>query len=223
MMKVQQDVIANQVSAKMTDWFRGLANVPGVDYRGDPRVQRAKLPGHNAKPERMISRIDGRQHVTLMWATKGGSTTMSPAAHHAELFRSTGPGESVAKQLSRLAEVLELPGTLSDYHFAIQQSIENLWKLRRLDRSVLPEIERLCRLDISLIRAQPSTITVERDGRTEYFRVLAFSHLMDLYSQNGFLLEALAVAQQAARVGQDVDRAVRELQDRWAEVEAEYV
>lgn len=207
----------------MTDWFRGLANVPGVDYRGDPRVKRAKLPGHNAKPERMISRIDGRQYVTLMWATQDGSTSMSPAAQHAGLFRSASPGEPVAKQVLRLAEVLELPGTLSDYHFAVQHCIESLWKLRRQDRSVLPEIERLCRLDMSLIQAQPSTIRLERGGTVEYFRVLAFSHLMDLYSQNGMLLEALAVAQQAARFGQDVESAVSDLQARWAAVEAETI
>lgn len=205
----------------MTEWFRRLAEVPGLEYRGDPHVRRAKLVDHNAEPQRIISTIDEEQHELLMWATGDGTTSMSPAARHAGLFRSDLPGQSIDEQLQRLAEVLELPGTLLDYHFAIQQCVEALWKLRRQNLGILPHIERLCCLDIALIRAQASTISFERQGEKEFFRVHAFSHLMDLYAQNGLLLEALALAQEAARFGQDVDGAVSDLQTRWVQVEAE--
>lgn len=203
----------------MIEWFRRLADVPGMDYPGDPRVRRSALPEHDAVPRLVSYTFDGQRHEGLEWAMKDGTTSASPASRHATTLASPPPDEPFQVHLQRLGEVLELPGTSSDYHFAIQGCVEHLWTRRRQEPGVLPEVERLCWLDIKLIEAQPTGIAYERDGKTDYPRVLAFGYLIQLYEREGFLAEALEVAERAARFGQGAEG--DELRARLAQVEAE--
>jgi hypothetical protein len=202
----------------METWFRQLAEVPDVGFEGSPGVDRSRLPGHNAVPEIDHYDFRGRQLVSLSWPMKGGSTSASPAQSWETKPRK---GETQAQTVLRqLHETLELPGTLSDYHFAIQNCHEELRGHSREEPWVLAEVERLCWLDIRLIEKYPETITNEYgEGRT-YYSVSAFHDLINLYETEGFLHEALGVA----RIGQRFDQCedeVEDLEERISRIEAE--
>lgn len=195
-------------------WFRRLADVPQIHYPGSPGVVRNSLPGHNTVPE-----IDRYGFDGLMWP-KGndGSTSASPARGWEPSHRA---GEAKADFiLRRMYEKLELPGTLSDYHFAIQGCHDELHDQIRQAPSVLEEIERLCWLDIRLIEYYPETITWEYEGKREFASVSAFHRLIDLYLNEGYVAEAINVAGIAERFGQRGYEAER-LRERVAMLEAE--
>lgn len=202
----------------MEKWYRRLAEVPGVGYEGSPGVDRTRLPGHNAAPKIDRYDYDGEQREYMSWPTKDGSTSASPAKNWETKPRR---GETEAQTaLRQLRETLELPGTLSDYHFAIQHCHDELCGDAREEPWVLGEVERLCQLDIRLIEAYPETITSEYGGERTYYGVSAFHRLTDLYETEGFLREALEVA----RVGQKFEQCqgkLEELESRLSRIEAE--
>ncbi len=114
---------------------------------------------------------------------------------------------------------MELPGELSDYHFAIQGTCQAVFDQRRQDFRLLEEVERLCWLDVALIEAHPSVAEYEPG---KFFRVVGYELLMRLYEGEGHFAEALEVAERSARLGQEysLDRAQR-LRTRLAEFESE--
>jgi hypothetical protein len=201
-------------------FYRRLTDVPGVNYVGSARVQRSRLPGHDLKPTISRSQVAGKQHESAMWAYRdGNSSSASPARN----WDSQSPAENAHPDevLQHLYEVLELPGNASDYHFAIQGCFERLWSLRRTHPSVLEEIEKLCWLDIHLLEALPDTLRYEQtDGSFFYARSIAFERLIHIYERNGYIVEALDVAQRATRFHAD-DAILKPLQERLARLEAE--
>src|SRR6266446_322785 len=99
----------------MKRWFRRLADIPGVGYEGSTRVDRAKLPGHDAVPEQHDLLIDGKHHEFLSWPTISGNGTTD--ASPVQRAQRAGQGTSTVELLQHLNEVLELPGEPDDYHF----------------------------------------------------------------------------------------------------------
>lgn len=199
----------------MVNWFRRLAEIPGVHYEMPQTINRLQLPDHNLAPELHEFEFDGRRHESLSWRTTEGS---SPA-HRWQ----TEPklGESLAQTaLRQMFETLELPGIASDYHFAIQSCNETLWKHRREEPWVVEQIERLCWLNIQLMEACPEAISFEREGETQYYSVSAFYRLINLYKQDGYLKEALEVAARGVRFNQ-TQHDFESLQERIAQLEAE--
>lgn len=204
----------------MITWFRRLADVPKLGYQGNPDIDRSSLPHHNAQPEIQTFTMDGKRHESLMWRTRTGSTSASPAQQWETRKRK---GESpMQTQLRRLYEALELPGELSDYHFALLRCYEELWKYRREEPWFVAEIERLCLLDIALVETYPEIIVFDgREGRT-YAHVPAFHHLMYLYEQNGYLYDALDIARRAVRMNQG-ETITESIQKKVARLEEERV
>jgi hypothetical protein len=207
------DYSANVMKAK-EKWFRRLADVPQINYPGSPGVIRTNLPGHNTVPE-----IDRYGYDHLMWPMgEDGSTSASPANQWKPLLRT---GEAKADFILRqMYEKLELPGTLSDYHFAIQNGHDELQKQIRQAPWVLNEIERLCWLDIRLIEHYPETITWEHEGKKQFFGVSAFHRLIDLYLNEGYVTEAMSVAGIAERFDQR-GHVIERLRERTVILEAE--
>lgn len=204
----------------MEKWFRRLAEVPGIEYKPDPAIDRTKLSGHNAVPEVDRFVFDGKRHEDLSWPIEGGSTSASPAA----LWKSQPlRGETKAETtLRQIWERLEMPGTLSDYHFAIQGCpIYARRDFARQEPRLLEEVERLFWLDIRLINRYPGTITYgEEEERQTYFGVSAFHQLIEMYETEGYLREALEVA----KIGQEFEQClgkVEQLEERINRVEAE--
>lgn len=202
-------------------WFRRLAEVPGVGYAGNSSVDRRRLPGAHARPEVHTYEFDGKRHTSLSWPSSDGSTSASPAKSWTSPPR-RGEQESDAA-LRQLHEALELPGGLSDYHFAIQQCCEVLWQHRLQTPQVLQALEELCLLDIRLIESYPEIIRFEnRDTTVQYATVRAYGILIRLYEREGYLHEALDLAKREGRFRPDETRAhVEELQRRIAALSEE--
>ena len=203
----------------MTRRFQRLATVPGVSYIGGSEVNQKNLSGNASEPPVPVGTYEGKREESLSRTTRDGSTSASPTQQrNAKPPKNESPAEGAWRQLQ---ERLELPGTLSDYHFAIQSCQEELWKLRREEPWVLVRIEELCWLNIRLIEAYPATIAYQTtDGKQLYARVSAFYRLIYLYEREGFLHEALDVAQRAVRLG-NAGNAVERLQGRLAELATE--
>jgi hypothetical protein len=170
-------------------------------------------------PTLNVYTFEGKRLESLSWLTANGQTSQSPASVHAGLLSSAPPVAPPEALVQHLHEVLELPGITSDYHFAIQGCAEALWKQRRRDPALLAEVERLCWLDIRLVEARPETITYEREGTKAYAGVSAFGRLVELYGHEGFLHEALDVAERGTRLNQKTP--VAELRERLARMDAE--
>lgn len=195
----------------MTQWFKRFADIPGVGYDG---TRTRRLPGQNSVPERHVSEMDGKRYESLSWPVLAGdgTTSASPASQHRT------DDSSTAGLLQHLSEVLELPGTGADYHFAIQGVADDLWERRREEPGCLQEVERLCWLDIRLAEALPEAVSYEREGVVYYYGILSLSHLIRLYLLEGYLWDALKVAKSAERLGQgsqdreDIEARLRQLE-----------
>lgn len=214
-------------------WYRRLAEVPRVGYEPDPSIDRTKLPGHDAVPRIHRYEFDGKPHESLNWPMKDGTTSASPSQSWETKPRR---GESECKTtLRQMRESLELPGKLSDYHFAIQNCHNSLKGFAREDPWVLEEVERLCWLDIRLISEYPEIITLEpitiadeelskiaaeRRGERRFYSVSAFHQLIGMYEREGYLREALEVAKIAERFEQCSGK-VEEILERLDRIDAE--
>src|SRR5262245_39755570 len=198
-------------------WFRRLAEVPQVGYESGSGVDRSLLPGHNDTPEFHYHDYEGNRDISLLWPMGQGSTSASPAKSWEPTQRQ---GETIVEfKLRRLNEKLELPGTLSDYHFAIQGCHDELSRLTRQSPQVMEVIETLCWLDIRLIEHFPDTITYESGGEKAFFGVSAFHRLISLYQKEGYLDEALRIAQIAEKYRHAHN--LEDLQQRITLIEAE--
>jgi len=126
-----------------------------------------------------------------------------------------------SRLLRNVYEGLELPGEPSDYHFLVQGCANELWGRRRQEPEVLDKVEQFCLFDLRLIEARPDAVSDEFSDEPRFYRVLAFAILINIYQREGFLHEALDVAERAARFGQE-NEAQDRLLERIAAVEAEY-
>lgn len=178
----------------MVKWFRQLANIPGVEYAGNPGIDRSLLPGHNFRPTISTYDVEGEPRVSFRWKTVEGlsGAAASPAARWQTQPR---PRETKGKTtLRQIHEALVLPGTYGDYSSALRKGIEELWKQRRSEPWVLPEIERFCWLSIQVAEAD------QKYSSLEGFPTHAFGEfglLIKIYEREGNLQEALAVALRA--------------------------
>jgi len=197
----------------MPRWFRRFADIPGITYTPASPIARTSLLGHDATPTVESFTMDGEHHTSLTWEIPNGTTSMSPAKQHDR------PDDSTPALLRYIDEVLELPGEASDYHFALQNVIETLWK--RHEPPTLSDIERLCWANINLIEAAPEAIQVDdAEGERSFVGVQVFFILMRIYQREGFLVEAVKVAKLAHRFGQGDDD-LQELRERLAALESD--
>lgn len=184
-----------------TTWTPRLAELPGVGYVPPENIDRPSLKAGAATPEIHRHDFDGKEHVSLWWTTPEGGTSASPASRW---FSQHEPMEAKTDEiLDYLYRGLECPGTPSDYHFAIQNTHEALWKHRREDPAAVQAVERLCLLDLALVEAYPDMLRLEYDGEVRYAAILAFERLIKLYERAGDIEAALDVARRAQRFGQD--------------------
>ena len=92
--------------------------------------------------------------------------------------------------LGELHRGLLKPGTPSDYHFAIQHVIDELWRRRRSDPDAIHPLEALCLLDIAVVEAYPNAF---RSGGS-FYGMTAPALLVRLYENAGDLDMAVALA-----------------------------
>lgn len=196
----------------MTDpvWFPRLAAMPGVTYKPPAGIDAADLPGYGSHPQ--IHRYADLP-PSLWW----GETTEAPArAHASRPLRS----RSLDGLLIRLAEVLELPGEPTDYHYPMQDAILALARRGPREPRAWADFERLCWLDIELIQAQSEAFRLG-DDRPGYVSLPAFGKLLNLYAQEGLLADGMRVLDIANRFGAGSGRAAEQLPERYTTALAE--
>jgi hypothetical protein len=209
---------ADDINVGSRNIYNRLADIPGVGYQGHPGVDRQSLPNHDLRPRMSTSTYGGKQETYASWDMPNGViTSQSPAAAWAS---SGSPDASWSDRVTRLYETLELPGSGSDYHLAINSTVDALWDSRRQDPDVLPVLERLCLLDIKLIEAHPEIGQYANGENSFSLYAPAFGHLIRLYEREGYVKEALKVAQLGVALGQRPVDAER-LEMRLRELEAE--
>jgi hypothetical protein len=124
---------------------------------------------------------------------------------------------TVEQILVQIKEVLELPGTLADYHFAIQKAHGALYGKRRHSIGILEEFAWLCLVDIRLVETYPEVI---QSGESTY-RVTAFERLLSLYETEGYIYEAIEVAERGLACKQELSSRLEKLQERAANLKSE--
>lgn len=202
-------------------WFARFGDIPGVTYQTPAGIDRSKLPGATARPEVIRFQVDGKLAEGLSWPGRGRtiSTSQAPASQHADI--NTDRTVSAEKVMKRLAEVLELPGEPSDYHFAIQHTVEHLWFKARSSPALLSDLERLVWHDIELARAVPAAFYIDRDGGRQWFRITGLARLIRMYEREGAWHEALDVARIASTEFDQLHEELEDLTERVAAFEAE--
>lgn len=192
-------------------WYRCFGVIPGVSYATPPGVEVKSLQGYGRTPEvHNFETFD-----SLSW----GDTSESPAAAHGSFDSTNAPA---ARIIQRIAEALELPGTASDYHFALDAAAENLYMRRFFEPTAMSEAERLWLLDVELVEARPDAFVYRNpDGTPKYsYGFAPFARLASLYSNEGYLREALGMAEKAEALGQERGQKEK-LLTRLAAIEAE--
>jgi len=180
-------------------WFRRLADAPGLSYEGSPTVDRRRLTGHDFEPEVLEFELKGESRLTLEWPTPDGdSTSESPVYQRISSFNED---PTPREALRWLEETLELPGELSDYYYAIQVACRAIYEGRREDPSLLKEVERLNQLDIELVESYPKRVGFEPERSSSTY-LFAYERLVELYAGEGYFHEALEVAERGLRMSQ---------------------
>ena len=202
-------------------WFRRLADTPGLSYEGSHMVDRRKLTGHDFEPEVLEFELEGESRLAMEWPTPDGdSTSESPVYQRISGF---DDDPTPREALRWLEETLELPGELSDYYYAIQVACRAIYEGRREDPSLLKEVERFYQLDMELVESYPKRVGFE-PGRPSY--LFAYERLVELYAGEGYFHEALEVAERGLKSSQwdfSLSLAAKRLRLVLEELEAEDV
>lgn len=199
-------------------WFRRLAEVPGISYQSPSSMERSALKGHDWSPTLYTFEFDGREQSRYGGPSLERYRTSASPVHQ----RTHGSGEerTSKEELRWLEQTLEVPGEPSDYHFAIMKSYKRLFDMRALTPEVLHEVERLCWLDLELVEAQPQIVEYEPG---KHIRVPAYYYLIRLYEGEGYLAEALEVAERGLNYSHqdDLEPVVERLRAELDEFEVE--
>ncbi|MGI8680005.1 MAG: hypothetical protein ACR2LX_15250 [Jatrophihabitans sp.] len=175
-----------------TTWFRRFADIPGIEYTTTPGLDLRHLRKRGLTPEVHDYGSGG----SLWWETEHGGTSQSPAGEHMLDDRQAA---TPAQIRTNVAEALELPGTPSDYHFALQNAASELYGRRRSDPTTIDDAHRLYLLDLDLIQLHPEAVTIGLDGPRTYVSILGLSRLMRMYLNEGRVADAAAIATIAER------------------------
>lgn len=109
--------------------------------------------------------------------------------------------ESISKTaLKELEEILKSSEKKSDIHFAILHCCGTLWSQRKREPWVIKEIERLSLKDIDLVEKHSDIIFIQKDM---YAYVPAFKDLIALYEKEGYIEDALKIAEKAMKLNQN--------------------
>lgn len=169
-------------------WVPSLRELEAVRYSPPAGIQAPRLSRDQAIPKVSSYEFDGEERTYLSWKTRDGSTSASPASRHSAT--DSDDDSTIEEMVRHLHEGLCLPGTPSDYHFAIQRVVDALWKRRRSDPKAVGPLEELCLLDIAIVETHPDSF---RTG-DRFVSMTSTRLLVSLYEHAGDLDAAVALA-----------------------------
>jgi hypothetical protein len=185
-------------------WYRRMGDIPGLDYSPPVRVNRETLPGHDREPEiREIEALPGEYWSFLSWpgmVEEPPGPDDDPEEGPAYRPLDSPPREHLTDALDdasiatdmlvgRLWEALELPGGPEDYRSALDRVCERLEERKLTEPSVLQTVESIAWLAVRLATACRDIAIADKWSN------VGFRTLIDLYRGEGFLREALEVAE----------------------------
>lgn len=178
-------------------WYPRLADLPGMTFGGSPGIDRAKLRGSDARPRRREYDFG----VVLEWPERNGESNSPASAHRQDEWA----GLSTKRLAKNVWESLELPGTLGDWHFTLQDAVSELWRRRHTEPAALRLCEQFARIDLEMARARPEAFALE-PGRSDqgYVAVRAFDLLVRMYRAMDDLPRAIHIARHAETWGNQV-------------------
>ena len=173
-------------------WFTSFSDVPGVVWGPLVPINTRTLKHRDATAStvRRQDYLDPTSSREELCWSHGDQWSGSPASQYKRGLEEQRSPEKTARHVS---EILALPGTPSDYHFAILAACENLWGARTNELRVLHWIERMCLADIAMFEAIPGVAArVDRDrmGIDQISAGPCFAQLRTIYLREGFLAEA---------------------------------
>lgn len=197
------------------EWYRSLTEIIGP-FENLVQIDRSRLRGADFEPHLPEWHLPGDKKY-WQWDSISDldASGPSPVAQRVHDLAPDDP-EAVKRIIS---EALLVPGETSDYHFALLGAYETLWQMRRQDPSINKVVESLCLLDVRLVEARPKAVQMSDDDPDSFVLIPAFHHLISLYREEGFLAEAIEIAEKAERFGQGKD--LESLRERMAVLEAE--
>ncbi|WP_169944434.1 hypothetical protein [Microbispora sp. H11081] len=175
----------------MKRWYARMADVQGIGFAGSPGVNRDHLPGTRIRPR--------EEYGSLLWPTASGTTSASPAHNRAFGDMRTPDTDTLIRWVW---EGLELPGSASDYHFLLQNAVEQFWSRRRTAPAGLHFVEVFAHLDLLLIEAVPQTVLInEKKPSLGFVRISSIATWINLLHAEGALRDALSVSKRIQRFG----------------------
>lgn len=183
------------------EWFPSFSAIPGIVWTPLVSVDRAKLEGVDAVPRKRWESLDYVEWASPDDGIIGGSR--SPAAHRAEKLQ-RGMSMSAKAIAKTISESLDLPGTRSDYHFALLGAWRALEEVRSDDPNVFGSQETLCLADIQLMEQGVALVFSESHWNIQDDPQLAgaaFELLVTLYSREGFVAAAVEIEDRWEAVG----------------------
>ena len=154
------------------------------------------------------------QYDSLFWNDR---TSASPAAEYG--FDQDRREFSAAQVVRHVHETVELPGGPEDYHFALQDGVAQLWRLRAESPEGLDVLEEFALLDLRLVEAAPWCLQwPDEDGDGRFVSLPGVDRLIVLLEREGAHREALAVAERLARF--DNTNRLERLRERVATLES---
>ena len=189
------------------EWFQRLGDVPGLDYTPPVVVDRTALPRYDAAPEIRHYDVEDRPLTVVSWGwepdeddPEASVSSAAPAtAHLREVLEDGWAGGDfwpTERLLQRLYEALELPGEGEDYHRALTQVQRALAPRMLAEPDVLDVLEWLASLDVRLLIAYPQAVNRHvPEGGEVFLGNSGFNDLVQLYRREGFLRDALELAE----------------------------
>ncbi len=175
----------------MPQWFPRFGDIPEIEYRCPVEIDTTTLPQHATHP--------GRNGFWPVTDVPGSSTTASPARQRFNQLAQQSPDPNASQY--RAAEALELPGYLTDYALILSRAIAELWVLRARAGWIPEALERWCRLGFRLAAIYQENPSAFAETLFDSPGVVGASTLIELYSREGYLLEAIEIAEHAASLG----------------------
>lgn len=183
------------------EWFRQLADVPGIVWQPPVAVD---LDPHWTGAQPLIPAVEeaDADYTFVTWIDASGNrlTDQMVFASPAEaVSRQIEEGETTLAVLTALSACLSLPGTRRDYFDALERGSSRLARLDDEDPTRMAWVEALLWLAVSLLRTGLEETLVPFDAKVEersvYLSAAAspYRTLVWLYQQEGFLKEAAAV------------------------------
>ena len=190
---------APQGSLMARQWFASMLEIEGVEGIPLLAVEEANLLNREAVAEvRQWNSFSEEPMESLEWRLPSGQELhQSPSSEHLE--REEIPGQPAEQVAAHISEALLLPGTPSDYHFAILNACEKLWGRRGYDYRCFGWIEGLCLADITMFESiEGLAARVDGSPEAKYDpdtipAFPSFNRLSGIYMREGFITEAAAL------------------------------